>query len=210
MEGSKWPSIGRDHFNIYISAWSDQLKKKIKIYIDTEATHTIIWRDLVEPQRILVINQQEQPFLEIATRGSLSVHGSILMNFTLLSTFIEGKFLVTDIYLECALVLDLMQKCDLIVDLRSRLQRAPHGGVPLLTDGTAVEFQKETGSSQTIELASRHSPLADKQKEFIYVKKLLFMELKDWRQEQLEDVDVRPINSRMLDLHITLTYLFFP
>ncbi len=129
-----------DSSNVYITAWSDQLKKKISIYVDAGATCWILRRDLVEPRSNLVINQQEQLLLQTATGESLTALGSVHMKLRSPTSVIERKFIVPDNYDECNLGLDLLRKYGQIVDLRSEPLRAPHGDIPLLAmETTAVQ-----------------------------------------------------------------------
>ncbi len=107
-----------DNSNVYITAWSDQLKK-INICIDTVATCSILRRDLVEPWSNLVINQQEQLLLWEATGESSTILRSVYMKLKLSALDIEWKFIVANIYDEWILGLDLIRKYGLIMDLMS-------------------------------------------------------------------------------------------
>ncbi len=101
--------------NVYITACSDQLWKKISVCMDIEATCSILKRDLVETRSNLVINQQEQLLLRIATGESSTTLKSVHMKLKLPKFVIEGKFIVADVYDECVFELDLMQKYGLMV-----------------------------------------------------------------------------------------------
>ncbi len=71
--------LGCDSSNVYIMAWSDQLKQKISICVDTGATRSILRTDLVEPQSNLVINQQEQLLLRTVIGESSITRRSVHM-----------------------------------------------------------------------------------------------------------------------------------
>ncbi len=69
-----WTSQLRcDSSNVYIAVWGEQLKKRISICVDIEASRLILRRDLVETRGNLVINQHEWLVLRTATRKSLSL-----------------------------------------------------------------------------------------------------------------------------------------
>ncbi len=76
----------------------------------TGATHSILKRDLVEPQSNLVINQHKQLLLQTATGESSTILGNVHMKFTLPTYVLEAKFPVVDICDKCIPGLDLMRK----------------------------------------------------------------------------------------------------
>ncbi len=130
--------LGYDSSHVYITAWRDQLKKRIAICIDTGATRSILRNDLVEAWNILVVNQQEQLLLQIATGESSTTLGSVHMKLILPASAIRGMIIVAEIYNECILGFELIRKYDVIVDLKSRLLWALHGCLLLLPMETSA------------------------------------------------------------------------
>ncbi len=137
---SKISQLECDSSNVYVTAWSDQLKKRISVCVDTVASRSVLRRNLVEPWSNLVINQHEWLILQTAIGELSAALGSVHLKLKLSTSVIEGKFFVIDIYDECILGLDLMRKYGLVVDPRSRLLGAPHGDIPLLAlETTAIQ-----------------------------------------------------------------------
>ncbi len=120
---SKWTGKSEFHtLDVPVPTFTSQhgvntWRKRISIYIDAGVTLSILKRDVMEPQRDMLISQQEQLFQRTAVHENLQQflkcsHKAPITNF-------HYRSIVVDVYIKCILGLHLRRKCDLIVDLQS-------------------------------------------------------------------------------------------